>query len=370
MEVVSKPTGEGAPGSGDGPGGVMASPSLTRLTRGSASPQRVSAQRDVYVSQARRALPHASRRRAHPSSLQLRAHPSLQLRAPSLQPRATRPLALQPATACMQPRNRLHPVRNRMQPAHSPHACWSRACSRTLLPCSYPAAHAELDDAAHQDALRLRRHAGGQAADDQPAAQPHARLRRGRHARAPPDALLGQQPRAAAGCRGAEPLGGGGQRARRAQALAQPLAGPDLQRWRVRQQAQSTPSDPPWHEHPALARGRARLPRLPGGVPAGPGAARHPWPSRHCLRWPSRHCLRWPSRHCLWCRSRTPLQPPTPRLPLAPAGGACDAGSSRSEAPRPSAPIARPRVRPPTWATTRADAHLTSCRGGRGPTRC
>ena len=139
MEVVSKPTtGEGAPGSGDGPGGVMASPSLTRLTRGSASPQRVSAQRDVYVSQARRALPHASRRRAHPSSLQLRAHPSLQLRAPSLHPRATRPLALQPATACMQPRNRLHPVRNRMQPAHSPHACWSRACSLTLLPCSYP----------------------------------------------------------------------------------------------------------------------------------------------------------------------------------------------------------------------------------------
>lgn len=126
MEVVSKPTtGEGAPGSGDGPGGVMASPSLTRLTRGSASPQRVSAQRDVYVSQARRALPHASRRRAHPSSLQLRAP--------------------QPATACNPPArppacNRMHaapqpsaPLRNRMQPAHSPHACWSRACS---LPCS------------------------------------------------------------------------------------------------------------------------------------------------------------------------------------------------------------------------------------------
>jgi len=54
MEVVSKPTtGEGAAGSGDGPGGVMASPSLSRLTRGSASPQRVSAQRDVYVSQPR-----------------------------------------------------------------------------------------------------------------------------------------------------------------------------------------------------------------------------------------------------------------------------------------------------------------------------
>ena len=285
MEVVSKPTtGEGAPGSGDGPGGVMASPSLTRLTRGSASPQRVSAQRDVYVSQARRALPHASRRRAHPSSLQLRAHPSLQLRAPSLHPRATRPLALQPATACMQPRNRLHPVRNRMQPAHSPHACWSRACSRTLLPCSYPAAHAELDDAAHQDALRLRRHAGGQAADDQPAAQPHARLRRGRHARAPPDALLGQQPRAAAGRRGAEPLGGGGQRARRAQALAQPLAGPDLQRWRVRQQAQSTPSTPPWHApEPGclaspgaclLARGRS----APMAIPPLPALAIPPLP--------------------------------------------------------------------------------------------
>ena len=104
MEVVSKPTtGEGAPGSGDGPGGVMASPSLTRLTRGSASPQRVSAQRDVYVSQARRALPHASRRRAHASSLQLRAHPSLQLRAP------------QPATACNPPAR--PPARNRMHAA-------------------------------------------------------------------------------------------------------------------------------------------------------------------------------------------------------------------------------------------------------------
>ena len=111
MEVVSKPTtGEGAPGSGDGPGGVMASPSLTRLTRGSASPQRVSAQRDVYVSQARRALPHASRRRAHASSLQLRApqpatacnpparpparnrmHAAPQLSAPRPQPRAARP---------------------------------------------------------------------------------------------------------------------------------------------------------------------------------------------------------------------------------------------------------------------------------------
>ena len=106
MEVVSKPTtGEGAPGSGDGPGGVMASPSLTRLTRGSASPQRVSAQRDVYVSQARRALPHASRRRAHSSSLQLRAHPSLQLRAPSLQPHACSPATVctPSATACSPP---------------------------------------------------------------------------------------------------------------------------------------------------------------------------------------------------------------------------------------------------------------------------
>ena len=248
MEVVSKPTtGEGAPGSGDGPGGVMASPSLTRLTRGSASPQRVSAQRDVYVSQARRALAHAF-------------------------PPTSAPL--QPATPCTPACNSVPPACNRVQPARSPSSLQPHACSPATvctpsatacspptahtraglapapLPCSRartPAAHAELDDAAHQDALRLRRHAGGQAADDQPAAQPHARLRRGRHARAPPDALLGQQPRAAAGRRGAEPLGGGGQRARRAQALAQPLAGPDLQRWRVRQQAQSTPSAPPWH---------------------------------------------------------------------------------------------------------------------------
>ena len=116
MEVVSKPTtGEGAPGSGDGPGGVMASPSLTRLTRGSASPQRVSAQRDVYVSQARRVLPHASRRRAHPSSLQLRAHPSLQLRAP------------QPATACNPPArppayNRMHAAPQPSAPRPQPHA--------------------------------------------------------------------------------------------------------------------------------------------------------------------------------------------------------------------------------------------------------
>ena len=109
MEVVSKPTtGEGAPGSGDGPGGVMASPSLTRLTRGSASPQRVSAQRDVYVSQARRALPHASRRRAHPSSLQLRAHPSLQLRAPPA------------CNACSPPAR--HPACNRMHAAPQPSA--------------------------------------------------------------------------------------------------------------------------------------------------------------------------------------------------------------------------------------------------------
>ena len=61
-----------------------------------------------------------------------------------------------------------------------------------------------------------------------------------------------------------------------------------------------------------------------------------------------------------------------PAVPLAPAGGACDAGSSRWEAPRPSAPIARPRVRPPTWATTRADAHALyhrMCSGGRRPRR-
>ena len=121
MEVVSKPTtGEGAPGSGDGPGGVMASPSLTRLTRGSASPQRVSAQRDVYVSQARRALPHASRRRAHPSSLQLRAP--------------------QPATPCT-------PACNRMQPARSPcslqpHACSpATVCTPSATACSPPTAH-------------------------------------------------------------------------------------------------------------------------------------------------------------------------------------------------------------------------------------
>ena len=111
MEVVSKPTtGEGAPGSGDGPGGVMASPSLTRLTRGSASPQRVSAQRDVYVSQARRALPHASRRRAHPSSLQLRAPqpatpctPSLQRMQPARSPSSLQPHACSPATVCTPP---------------------------------------------------------------------------------------------------------------------------------------------------------------------------------------------------------------------------------------------------------------------------
>ena len=114
MEVVSKPTtGEGAAGSGDGPGGVMASPSLSRLTRGSASPQRVSAQRDVYVSQARRALAHAF----PPTSAPLQPATPCTPACNSVQPHATRPLALQPATACMQPRNRLHPVRNRMHAA-------------------------------------------------------------------------------------------------------------------------------------------------------------------------------------------------------------------------------------------------------------
>ncbi len=135
MEVVSKPTtGEGAPGSGDGPGGVMASPSLTRLTRGSASPQRVSAQRDVYVSQARRALPHASRRRAHPSSLQLRAHPSLQLHAP------------QPATACNPPArppacNRMHAAPQPSAPRPQPHAARpqpTRVLVSRLLPYLAP----------------------------------------------------------------------------------------------------------------------------------------------------------------------------------------------------------------------------------------
>ena len=121
MEVVSKPTtGEGAPGSGDGPGGVMASPSLTRLTRGSASPQRVSAQRDVYVSQARRALPHAS-------------------------PPTSAPL--QPATPCTPACNSVHPSLQRMQPARSPsslqpHACSpATVCTPSATACSPPTAH-------------------------------------------------------------------------------------------------------------------------------------------------------------------------------------------------------------------------------------
>ena len=116
MEVVSKPTtGEGAPGSGDGPGGVMASPSLTRLTRGSASPQRVSAQRDVYVSQARRALPHAS-------------------------PPTSAPL--QPATPCTpQPATPCTPACNRMQPARSPSSLQPHACSPATV-CTPPQPHA------------------------------------------------------------------------------------------------------------------------------------------------------------------------------------------------------------------------------------
>ena len=107
MEVVSKPTsGEGAAGSGDGPGGVMASPSLTRLTRGSASPQRVSTQRDVYVSQAPRARAHAPSPQAHASSLQVHAHQPATVRtpparhAPNLQQHASSP---QPSAPLPQP---------------------------------------------------------------------------------------------------------------------------------------------------------------------------------------------------------------------------------------------------------------------------
>ena len=134
MEVVSKPTsGEGAAGSGDGPGGVMASPSLTRLTRGSASPQRVSTQRDVYVSQAPRARApmHPARKRMPPACRSM--HICLQLYAPRL-------LGMPPTCSSMHPaRNRrhlcrspIHPVLHRMHPAHSPHAYY-RACSPTRI---------------------------------------------------------------------------------------------------------------------------------------------------------------------------------------------------------------------------------------------
>lgn len=50
MHIVSTPSAAKGAGSTDGP---PALPSLTRLTRGGASPQRVSVQRDVYVSQPR-----------------------------------------------------------------------------------------------------------------------------------------------------------------------------------------------------------------------------------------------------------------------------------------------------------------------------
>ena len=327
MEVVSKPTGgDGAAGSADGPGGPMASPSLTRLTRGSASPQRVSAQRDVYVSQAPPTQPSNATPRL----------PAMQPLAPSPQPHA---------------------------PSPQPHA-------PNLQPHASPAAHAELDDASHQDALRLRRHAGGQAADDKPAAQPHARLRRWRHARAAPDAL-GPEPCAAARG-GPECFGGGGRRAGRAQALPQPLAGSNLQRRRVRQHGQhNTP--PPFgcaRARPlpllgaclAALGGSALSGRETGPLGAqsvnasGAGASRlqsYRCPSPPCRRDPPLCRWRWSMHH-----------PPTPPLSTSPPGGACGVGSSRSEARRRSARRARAPGRPPTWATTRADARSGRRRDG------
>ena len=130
MEVVSKPTsGEGAAGSGDGPGGVMASPSLTRLTRGSASPQRVSAQRDVYVSQAPRALVHAPSPQAHAQACNS-MHPARNRMHPA------RPPCLQPATVCIQQPSARRPLPHAPSPqphapARSPQAY--RACSPTRI---------------------------------------------------------------------------------------------------------------------------------------------------------------------------------------------------------------------------------------------
>ena len=358
MEVVSKPTtGEGAAGSGDGPGGVMASPSLSRLTRGSASPQRVSAQRDVYVSQARRALAHAF----PPTSAPLQPATPCTPACNSVQPHATRPLALQPATACMQPRNRPQPhacspptAHTRAGIAPAPVPC-SRDRTQPRTPSSMtprtktlyafgdtPAAKLQTIN------LQLNRTPGSDAG----AMHVLHQMRSSGNSPAPQPAAAGQSP-------SEEEVSEPGGRKRSLNLSQDPTSNGGGCASRLR-----APRAPRLGTRPSSA---APPPR---GRACWPGAARHPWPSRHCLPWPSRHCLRWPSRHCLRCPSRPPLQPPTPLLPLAPAGVACDADSSRSEAPRPSAPIARPRARPPTWATTRADAHLASCRGGRDPTRC
>ena len=275
-------------------------------------------------------------------------HLSLQLHAP-------RPLATPPACNSMHPaRNRrhaaarspMHPALNRMHPAHCPHAY--RACSPTRVQPRTPSsmtprtktlyAFGDTPAAKLQTInLQLNRTPGSDAG----AMHVLHQMRSSGTSPAPQPAAAGQSA-------SEEEVSEPGGRKRSLNLSQDPISNGGGCASRLRT--------------PPLGSARARLLRLLGACLEAPGGSA--LPGGEAVPLAAQPLPRVPEPAVSSVTD--------PAVPLAPAGGACDAGSSRWEAPRPSAPIARPRVRPPTWATTRADAHALyhrMCSGGRRPRR-